>query len=61
MEFIKETESVVPAMAMGDESTVNSRMATFDPLLRTKIMKRTSPKPLRDIIGPQKNKKQKGI
>ena len=57
MKFIKETESVVPAMAMGDASTVNSRMATFDPLLRIKMMKRSPPKPLRDITGPIKNKK----
>lgn len=51
-ETISETESLVPANSMGASSSTQGTggIDTFDPLLRTPVLKR---KKLKDIIGPK--------
>jgi hypothetical protein len=67
LDKIQETESAVPANAIGSSSSVvgTGGIDTFDPLLKNTMFKR-QPKKLSDIIGPSarikelKKEKQNG-
>lgn len=64
MENLEETESVVPANAMGGSSSVagTGGIDTIDPLLVKMMKRKQKPKPLRDILNKElKSDKRYGV
>jgi len=57
MEKIEETESAVPANAMGGSSSVagTGGIDTIDPILTTMMKRKHQPKKLRDILKSELN------